>query len=75
VHSYASIESSVILPDVDIGRGARLRRVVVDKHCRLPEGIVIGYDTEADRARFHVSERGITLVTPDMLGQRAHHIR
>jgi glucose-1-phosphate adenylyltransferase len=75
VHSYASIESSVILPDVHIGRGARLRRVVVDKHCRLPEDIVIGYDIEADRARFHVSEGGITLVTPDMLGQRAHHIR
>ncbi len=75
VHSYASIEDSVILPDVDIGRRARLRRVVMDKHCRVPEGMSIGYDLAADRQRFHVSESGITLVTPEMLGQQAHHIR
>lgn len=75
VHSYAEIEDSVILPDVDIGRYAKLRRVVMDKHCRVPEGLTIGYDIEADRKRFHVSENGITLVTPEMLGQQAHHIR
>ena len=75
VHSYAEIVDSVILPDVDIGRRARLRRVVMDKHCRVPEGLSIGYDIEADRKRFHVSENGITLVTPEMLGQQAHHIR
>ena len=75
VHSYAQIEDSVILPDVDIGRHAKLRRVVMDKHCRVPEGLNIGYDIEADRKRFHVSENGITLVTPEMLGQQAHHIR
>jgi glucose-1-phosphate adenylyltransferase len=75
VHSYAEIEESVILPDVDIGRGAKLRRVVMDKHCRVPDGMLIGYDTEADRKSFHVSEGGVTLVTPEMLGQQAHHIR
>jgi glucose-1-phosphate adenylyltransferase len=75
VHSYAQIDDSVILPDVDIGRRAKLRRVVMDKHCRVPEGLTIGYDIEADRKRFHVSENGITLVTPEMLGQQAHHIR
>ena len=75
VHSYAQIEDSVILPDVDIGRRAKLRRVVMDKHCRVPEGLTIGYDIEADRRRFHVSENGITLVTPEMLGQQAHYIR
>jgi glucose-1-phosphate adenylyltransferase len=75
VHSYAEIEESVILPDVHIGRGAKLRRVVMDKHCRVPEGMLIGYDAETDRKRFHVSEGGVALVTPEMLGQRAHHIR
>lgn len=75
VHSYAEIEDSVILPDVHIGRRAKLRRVVMDKHCRVPEGLTIGYDIEADRKRFHVSENGVTLVTPEMLGQQAHHIR
>ncbi len=75
VHSFASIEESVILPDVHICRDARLRRVVMDKHCRVPEGMTIGYDPVADRKRFHVSENGITLVTPEMLGQQSHHIR
>ena len=75
VHSHAEIEDSVILPDGHIGRHANLRRVVMDKHCRVPEGLQIGYDREADRKRFHVSDNGITLVTPEMLGQQAHHIR
>jgi glucose-1-phosphate adenylyltransferase len=73
-HSYAEIEDSVILPNVDIGRGAKLRKVVIDKHCRIPPDMMIGYDHEADRKRFHVSSGGVTLVTPEMLDQRAHHI-
>ncbi|MFY9326983.1 MAG: glucose-1-phosphate adenylyltransferase [Georgfuchsia sp.] len=75
VHSYAEVEDSVILPDVDIGRRAKLRRVVIDKHCRIPPGMTIGFDVDEDRKRFHVSEKGITLVTPGMLGQSAHFIR
>ena len=75
VHSYAQVEDSVILPRVDIGRGARLRRVIVDKRCHIPPGIEIGFDAEADRQRFHVSPGGVTLVTPEMLGEQVHHIR
>jgi glucose-1-phosphate adenylyltransferase len=75
VHSTAVVEDSVILPGVDIGEGARLRRVVVDKHCNIPAGIKIGFDPVADAKRFHVSARGVTLVTPEMLGQRIHQIR
>jgi glucose-1-phosphate adenylyltransferase len=74
VHSYAEIEDSVILPNVDIGRNVKLRKVVIDKHCRVPEGMKIGFDTKADRERFHVSDKGVTLVTPEMLDQRVHHI-
>ncbi len=75
VHSFASVEDSVILSNVDVGRNACLRRVVIDKHCRIPEGMMIGFDIEQDRKRFYVSEKGITLVTPEMLGQRIHQIR
>jgi glucose-1-phosphate adenylyltransferase len=75
VHSYARVEDSVILPRVDIGRGAQLKRVIVDKHCRIPEGMKIGFDRVADSKHFYVSERGVTLVTPEMLGQQIHHIR
>ena len=71
VHSWTSIEDSVILPGVDIGRRALLKRCVIDKNCRIPEGMIVGVDPEADRKRFHVSPKGITLVTAEMLGQGA----
>jgi glucose-1-phosphate adenylyltransferase len=71
VHSWSSVEDSVILPSVDIGRHSVLKRCVIDKHCRIPEGTTIGVDPEADRQRFNVSPKGITLVTAEMLGQGA----
>jgi glucose-1-phosphate adenylyltransferase len=67
VHSYAQIEDSVVLPDVDVGRNVVLRRAVVEKNCRLPPGLQVGVDPVADRKRFEVSPKGITLVVPDML--------
>src|SRR5687768_13695 len=75
VRSYSSIEDSVILPNVDISRNVRLRRVVVDKNCVIPSGSMIGFDPEEDRKRFYVTEYGITLITPEMLGQKIHHVR
>jgi glucose-1-phosphate adenylyltransferase len=72
VHSYANVEDSVILPDVDIGRHAVLKKVIIDKGCRIPEGMQIGVNPEEDARRFYVSEKGVTLVTPDMLGQQIH---
>ena len=75
VHSYSAIQDSVILPDVSVGRHSRLRRVVVDKGCELPEGLIAGEDPEEDARRFHRTEGGITLITPDMLGQPLHHGR
>jgi glucose-1-phosphate adenylyltransferase len=75
VHSYSSIEDSVILPEVEIHRSVRLKRVVVEKRCTLPEGLAVGFDPAEDRKRFHVSERGITLITPEMLGQEVLHQR
>jgi glucose-1-phosphate adenylyltransferase len=75
VNSYSTIEGSVILPKVDIGRYVTLKRVVVDKGARIPDGMEIGVNPELDRKRFYVSEKGITLVTPDMLGQSLHQAR
>jgi glucose-1-phosphate adenylyltransferase len=68
------VEDSVILPDVVINRRARLRRVVVEKRCVIPEGLVVGYDADEDRKRFYVTEKGITLITPEMLGQEIHKV-
>ncbi|HYQ38065.1 MAG TPA: glucose-1-phosphate adenylyltransferase [Pseudomonas sp.] len=69
VHSWARVEDSVILADVEVGRHAVLKRCVIDRQCRIPEGMVIGVNPEQDRQRFYVSPRGITLVTAAMLGQ------
>lgn len=75
VHSFADVKDSVILPDVEIGRSARLNRVVVDKGCRIPEGMVVGENHEEDAKRFHVTPNGVTLITPDMLGQPLRRVR
>ena len=69
IHSYASVAWSVLLPAVQVGRHARLNRVVVDRGCSIPDGMVIGEDAQADAARFYRTERGITLVTADMLAR------
>jgi len=70
VHSYSTIEEAVILPEVEIKRNCKLRRVIIDRGCLVPEGSVIGYDHEADRKNgFRVSANGIVLVTRGMLGQ------
>ncbi|MDP1525881.1 MAG: glucose-1-phosphate adenylyltransferase [Rhodocyclaceae bacterium] len=75
IHSWAEVEDSVLLPNSEIGRRCKIRRAVIDKNCKVPDDMIIGYDLEADKKRFHVTEKGITLVTPEMLGQQIHHIR
>ena len=70
VHSYSRVDESVVLPEVDIGRSCRITRAVIDRGCQLPEGTVIGEDLETDAKRFRVTDTGIALVTPRMLGQR-----
>ena len=67
VHSHSTVHWSVLLPSVQVGRHARLNRVVADRDCVIPDGMVIGEDSAADAARFHRTESGITLVTRDML--------
>jgi glucose-1-phosphate adenylyltransferase len=61
------VEDSVVLPDVRIGRGVVLRRTIIDARCVLPDGFRAGVDLARDKAQFQVTERGVCLVTPDML--------
>jgi glucose-1-phosphate adenylyltransferase len=75
VENNARIEDSVVLPDVLIERRAVVKRAIIDRGCRIREGTVIGLDHEEDRRRFTVTEHGVTVVTPDMLGQPLHHLR
>jgi glucose-1-phosphate adenylyltransferase len=74
VHNYCTVEDSVILPNAEIGPAAVVRNCIVDKHCRIPEGMVIGENLDEDRKRFHVTEKGRILVVPEMLGQHVHRL-
>ncbi len=71
VHSYSSVDNGVILPYVDVGRGARLRNVVVDKGVRIPEGLIVGEDPALDAQRFRRTANGICLITQPMLDRLA----
>ena len=74
IHSYTEIRDSVIHPDVEVGRNCVIRKALIDRGCIIPPGTRIGIDPEEDRARFHVSEKGVVLVTPEMLGQDYPHV-
>lgn len=74
IHSYSTIEGCVLLPNVEVGRNCKLKRVIVDRNCRIPENTVIGYDERADRKRFFVSSKGVVLVSPEMLGKSLSNV-
>ena len=74
VDDYASIEGSVILPKSTINSNVVLKNVVIDRGCNIPAGMQIGVDLALDAKRFYVSEQGIVLVTPDMLGQDLYRV-
>jgi glucose-1-phosphate adenylyltransferase len=69
VNSYCSVEDAVLLPDVVVGRHARLSKVIVDRGCRIPERLVVGEDPEEDARRFRRGEGGVTLITRNMLAR------
>jgi glucose-1-phosphate adenylyltransferase len=65
VNSYSEVDSSILFSHVAVGRHCRVRRCIIDRNVHLPEGTTIGYDTEADRSRYFVTDSGITVVTRD----------
>ena len=67
VDERARIERSVVLPHVHVGAGSTIRRAILDEGCEIPSGMQVGVDPESDRRRFHVTDNGVVLVTPDML--------
>lgn len=75
VERHSMIEDSVILPNVEIGHRACIKRAIVDKFCRIPDGFTAGLDLEEDCRRFEVTDKGTVLITPEMLGQYIHSLR
>lgn len=66
-HSFSTLEEAVVLPRCHIGRGARLRRVVIDRGVNIPEGLVVGEDATLDASRFRRTANGICLITQTMI--------
>ena len=62
VNSYCEVSDSIMYNHVNVGRHSRIRRAIIDRHVTLPERSEIGYDMEADRRRFHVTDSGIVVV-------------
>ena len=67
IHSHARIDGAMVLPNCDIGRHARLRRCILARDCRIPEGLVVGENPEEDARRFCRTESGVTLISQPML--------
>ena len=65
VNSYTDVDGCIIFPHVDIGRYSRIRRAIIDRNIRIPEGSVIGFDSSEDRKKYHVSDTGIVVVVPE----------
>ena len=69
VHSYSMIEGSVILPYAEIGQHVHLKNVVIDRGVHIPDGLVVGEDPKLDALRFRRTEKGICLITTQMVNQ------
>lgn len=66
-HSFSMLDEAVVLPNCHIGRGSRLRKVVIDAGVRIPDGLVVGDDPELDATRFRRTDKGVCLITQPMI--------
>jgi glucose-1-phosphate adenylyltransferase len=71
VEERSVVQSSVVLPKVSVGRNCVVQRAILDEGCVIPDGMKIGVDRAADQRRFEVTEKGVVLVTTDMLRESA----
>lgn len=69
VRSFCNIHQSVLLPGVSVGRNCRLTKVIVDRGCEIPDGLVVGEDAKLDAARFERTDNGVVLITKQMLAK------
>jgi glucose-1-phosphate adenylyltransferase len=65
VNSFSEVDASILFSHVSVGRRCHIRRAILDRDVHIPEGTTIGYDADADRQRYFVTESGITIVTRD----------
>ena len=74
IDEFTLVNRSVLMPEVVVNDHCEIHNAVIDKGCVIPTGTKIGVDLEADKQNYFVSPGGVTLVTPDMLGQALHSV-
>ena len=74
VDEFTLVNRSVLMPEVVVRDHCEIHNAVIDKGCVIPSGTKIGVDVEADKKKYFVTPGGVTLVTPDMLGQALHSV-
>jgi len=74
IDEFTLVNRSVLMPEVVVNDHCEIHNAVIDKGCIIPTGTKIGVDLEADKQKYFVSPGGVTLVTPDMLGQALHSV-
>lgn len=67
IHSYSEVRDSILMDDVDVGRHARLNRVIADKGVRIPQGYQIGFNLKEDAKKFTVTQSGIVVLSKGTL--------
>jgi glucose-1-phosphate adenylyltransferase len=65
LHSHALVTDSILFPNVDVGRGARINRAIIEKGVKIPAGFEVGVNLDKDRERFHVTDTGIVVIAKD----------
>ena len=75
VHSFAQLRDAVVLPEVDIGRHCHLSRIIIDRGYKKTSNTVVGENPQEDARRFYRTERGVVLITREMIDQELHRVR
>ncbi|MEJ2115098.1 MAG: glucose-1-phosphate adenylyltransferase [Gammaproteobacteria bacterium] len=75
IEKHSLVKDCIVLPNVRIGKNCKLRNIILEKYCEIPDGTEIGYNQKEDSKKYYISPKGRILVTPEMLGQEVHHAR
>jgi glucose-1-phosphate adenylyltransferase len=62
IHSYSEVTQSILMEDVEVGRGSRIRMAIIDKHAVIPPDTHIGFDLEEGRKKYYVSPNGVVVI-------------